>query len=57
MESENKIPLYRLYLFALLEREEYGDKYGDTDDLIKMYEEKLNIKELGNEKKKVKKLG
>lgn len=33
--------IYRNYLFALQEREEYGDKYGDTDELIKMYEEKL----------------
>lgn len=35
--------LYRLYLFAIQEREEYGDKYGDTDELIKMYEKKLKI--------------
>lgn len=38
------LTLYKLYLYALREREEYGDKYGDTDELIKMYEEKL-IKE------------
>ena len=28
-----------------LSREEYGDKYGDTDEIIKMYEKKLKIKE------------
>ncbi|MBR2712708.1 MAG: hypothetical protein IKE73_03270 [Bacilli bacterium] len=33
--------LYRNYLFAIQEREEFGDKYGDTDELIKMYEMKL----------------
>lgn len=33
--------LYRLYLYALRVREEYGCQYGDTDELIKMYEEKL----------------
>ncbi len=33
--------LYRNYLFALSEREEYGDKYGDTEELIEMYEMKL----------------
>lgn len=33
--------LYRNYLFALQEREEYGDKYGDTDEIIEMYEKKL----------------
>ena len=35
------LTLYRNYLFALKEREEYGDKYGDTDELIKMYEDEL----------------
>ena len=39
--KEYLINLYRLYLYALQEREEYGDKYGDTDELIRMYEEKL----------------
>ena len=33
--------LYRLYLYALQVREEYGCQYGDTDELIKMYEDKL----------------
>lgn len=33
--------IYKLYLYALREQQEYGDKYGDTDELIKMYEEIL----------------
>ena len=37
------LKIYRNYLFALQEREEHGDKYGDTDELIKMYEEQLGI--------------
>ena len=36
--------LYKNYLYALKEREEYGTYYGDTDELIEMYEEKLKIK-------------
>ena len=43
-KGEDLITLYKLYLFALIEREEYGDKYGDTDDIIKIYEKKLGIK-------------
>lgn len=45
MKELELLMLYRNYLFALQTREEFGDKYGDTDELIKMYEEKLNIKE------------
>ena len=33
--------IYRNYLYALREREEYGDRYGDTIELIEMYENKL----------------
>lgn len=33
--------LYRNYLFSLQEREEYGDLYGDTEEIIKYYEETL----------------
>ena len=40
----NELILYRNYLFALKEREEYGDRYGDTDEIIKNYEEDLKIK-------------
>lgn len=38
---KNILEIYRNYLFALQEREEYGDKYGDTDEIIEMYEKKL----------------
>ena len=34
---------YRNYLFSLQAREEFGDKYGDTEDLLKMYEKKLGF--------------
>lgn len=43
--------LYRNYIFALQTREEFGDKYGDTDEIIKIYEKKLGIKENKNEHK------
>ena len=33
--------LYRNYLFLIKEREEFGDKYGDTEELKKIYEKKL----------------
>ena len=33
--------LYKLYLFALKTREEYGDLYGDTEEIIEMYEKQL----------------
>ncbi len=46
--------LYRNYLFAIQARKEYGEKYGDTDTLIKMYEEKLE--ENGVKVKKTKKI-
>ena len=49
--ERNLLELYRNYLFALQEREEYGDKYGDTDELINQYEEKLKIKSLRKEVK------
>ena len=45
MKELELLMLYRNYLFALQTREEFGDKYGDTDEIIDMYEEKLNIKE------------
>ena len=38
------LQLYLNYLYALRERELHGDKYGDTDEIIKMYEELLGIK-------------
>ena len=42
--KKDLITIYRNYLFAVKEREEYGDKYGDTDELMEYYEEVLNIK-------------
>lgn len=51
---ENKkdlLTLYKNYIFALQTREEYGEQYGDTDEIIKQYEEKLKIKSLRKEAK------
>ena len=45
------LTLYRNYLFAIQERQEYGDKYGDTDELMQMYEKKLKIKSLEKREK------
>jgi len=45
---------YRNYLYALQEREEFGDKYGDTKEIIEIYEKELeehNIKKLTKAKK------
>ena len=39
--NQEILELYRNYLYSLQEREEYKDRYGDTEELIKMYEEKL----------------
>ena len=33
--------IYSNYLHALVERREYGDKYGDTEELIEAYEKQL----------------
>lgn len=44
MKMKDLLMLYRNYLFALQEREEFGDKYGDTEELIKYYEKILKIK-------------
>ena len=49
--ERNLLELYRNYLFALQTREEYGEQYGDTDELINQYEEKLKIKSLRKEYK------
>ena len=37
----NLFTIYRNYLFALQERNEFGDKYGDTEEIIQIYENKL----------------
>ena len=39
--KKNILEIYKNYLYALKTREEYGNKYGDTKELIKMYEETL----------------
>ena len=41
MDKKDILNLYRNYLYALQMHEEYGDKYGDTDELIRGYEEEL----------------
>ena len=41
--------LYQNYLCALREKQLYGDKYGDTDEIIKMYEKQLGKDEPLNE--------
>jgi len=38
------LELYRNYLFTLQERAEYGDRYGDTDEIVKHYEKVLKLK-------------
>ncbi len=32
---------YRNYLFAIQERNEFGDIYGDTEEIIQIYENEL----------------
>ena len=49
--EKDLLTLYKNYIFALQEREEYGEQYGDTDEIIKQYEEKLKIKSLRKEVK------
>ena len=49
MKELELLILYRNYIFALQTREEYGDKYGDTDEIIKIYEKKLGIKGENND--------
>ena len=46
--------LYKNYLYAMREREVHGEKYGDTEELIKNYEEEL-IKVTKNNKILIKK--
>ena len=47
--EKDLLTLYKNYIFALQTREEYGEQYGDTDEIIKQYEEKLKIKSLRKE--------
>lgn len=39
--KKDLLEIYKNYLYALKTREEYGEKYGDTEDIIKAYEEEL----------------
>ena len=32
---------YRNYLFAIQERNEFGDIYGDTEEIVQIYENEL----------------
>ena len=46
------LTLYKNYLYAIEVYREYGEIYGDTKELIKMYEEKLkkfNIKPINRQ--------
>ena len=40
--KENIIEIYLNYLHAIRMHEEYGDLYGDTYEIIKYYENKIN---------------
>lgn len=44
MTIKDKLEMYRNYLVTLEYHKEYGDKYGDTEELIKTYEKILQIK-------------
>lgn len=48
------LEIYRNYLFMLQEREEYGTKYGDTDELLKIYEKKLEKVLVGEKHEQIK---
>lgn len=50
--KDNIIEIYMNYLHAIRMHEEYGDKYGDTDDIIKYYEEKIDKYLLNDDNKK-----
>jgi hypothetical protein len=40
-EKIDKLQIYRNYLSTLATRQEYGDKYGDTEEIVEMYEKQL----------------
>lgn len=48
--ARDLLSLYRNYLFAIREREEYGDMYGDTDHIMKIYEEELKRRKILKDK-------
>ncbi len=37
----DKLQTYRNYLSTLATRQEHGDKYGDTEEIVEMYEKQL----------------
>ncbi len=41
MEEIDLFELYRNYIFSIEERKEYGDQYGDTEEILSIYEKKL----------------
>lgn len=41
----NRLEQYRNYLQSIQYHQEYGDKYGDTKELIEMYERELKMKQ------------
>lgn len=43
---KDTLQMYKNYLYALRVRQEYGNQYGDTDEIIKMYEDDLGIKKI-----------
>lgn len=44
MSKKDILKTYRNYLATLIYNREYGTKYGDTPELIEMYERRLKIK-------------
>jgi hypothetical protein len=47
----NLLELYKNYLYSLQMYDEYKDKYGDTEELIKTYEDELKKYSIRLEKK------
>lgn len=42
---KDTLQMYKNYLYALRERQEHGEKYGDIKEIINMYEKDLGIKQ------------
>ena len=45
---KDTLQMYMNYLYSLRERQEHGEQYGDTDEIINMYEKDLGIKKEEN---------
>ena len=41
---KDTLQMYMNYLYSLRERQEHGEQYGDTKEIINMYEKDLGIK-------------